>query len=337
MTHLNKQELDKYKRRIIAWRGDRGACWAVRIHFPLSYIARNNADWFIHVTSVLDKTQDVFDLGILQRQYKSEVFFAMLEFKKRGMKFVYEIDDDLFSVPKWNPAYKVFSNKKVRENIKYFLSNVDAIFVTTEELKQVYSSYCERIYVLPNSVDPDVFYNSPNNSRKKVILWSGSNTHKKDIAIIRDSLEKISRDKDMLLKLWYIDIGIKNAYLIPFCPLEYFYATLALADPYIGLAPLTSIPFNRSKSNLKFLEYTMQGAVTVASNFGPYKDSIEHGVTGILLDNPNELYDSVRYLLDHPDEYTQIINNAKKLVLDKYNMVTNYKLWQSAIEEILED
>jgi len=327
---------EEYKRKIIAWRGDRGACWAVRIHFPLSYIAKNNPDYLIHITSALSKDQvGVFDLGILQRQYMKEVFNGLQAFRKFNIKLVYEIDDDLFSVPKWNPAYKVLGKKSTRENVKYFLSNVNAIFVTTERLKEVYSPYCEKIYVLPNSINPDVFYPSPNNCKRKVVLWSGSNTHKNDVALVRPALERLSKDDDVQVRLWHIDLGIKNSYLIPFCPLESFYNVLAMSNPYIGLAPLTTVPFNKSKSNLKFLEYTMQNAVTVASDFGPYADTITHEENGFLVKDNREWYDVIRYLLDNEDVHARVLANAKKLVMKEYNIEKNYMLWKNAIDELI--
>ena len=40
----------------------------------------------------------------------------------------------------------------------------------------------------------------------------------------------------------------------------------------IALAPLAANPFNEARSNLKFLEYSLAGAATVASAVGPFSD-----------------------------------------------------------------
>ena len=75
---------DPNAKRIIAYRGDRSACWFYRLHSPLSYIVKNEPDkYFIHITSMLEKDQiGAFDLAILQRQYKQEVFNAFMVMKQ---------------------------------------------------------------------------------------------------------------------------------------------------------------------------------------------------------------------------------------------------------------
>ena len=65
------------------------------------------------------------------------------------------------------------------------------------------------------------------------------------------------------------------------------------ADPHewprwaAGLAPLEDTPFNRAKSDLKFLEYSALGLPTVASRVTPYLGIDAHG--GVLADNSDAL------------------------------------------------
>jgi hypothetical protein len=53
----------------------------------------------------------------------------------------------------------------------------------------------------------------------------------------------------------------------------------------IGLAPLHDTPFNRAKSDIKYLEYSAVGAATIASPVAPYQASVRHD-RGILV-TPN--------------------------------------------------
>jgi len=126
-----------------------------------------------------------------------------------------------------------------------------------------------------------------------------------------------------------------GAQVIPLVPFEAFYAMFSQIDAHVGLAPLSAIPFNRSKSNLKFLEYTIQDLVTVASDFGPYKETIEHNHTGVLISDNRDWYDAVMDLVNNDDKRNHILNNAKKLVDEKYNIDHNYIYWKNAIDEIL--
>lgn len=325
--------------KIRAYRGDRAACWFFRLHAPMSYLARYHKDrYWVAITSRLDKDRvGEEDLAILQRQYKADVFHPIMKAKKeKGMKVVYEIDDDLFNVPKWNPAYKILGQKTVQDNTKRFLENVDAVFTTTHQLKDTYKNYCKRIYVLPNSVDYDVLIpRPPSNSKRKVILWQGSHTHLKDVEIIRKTLEKLTKDDDVFVKLWRIDMGIKNTHLVPFVNFEDFYAMFSQLDGYIGLAPISAVQFNKGKSNLKFLDYTSHGMVTVASDFGEYANTIVDNATGLLANNPNEWYEKIRWLLNNEDEYNRILENAQKFVKENYDINKNYLLWKQAIDEVM--
>ena len=106
-------------------------------------------------------------------------------------------------------------------------------------------------------------------------------------------------------------------------------------DACVGLAPIVPIPFNRSKSNLKFLEYSAQRIATVASNFGPYAGTIQDGETGLLVSDNKDWYDKIKYLLDHDDERNRIIENAYKYVKENYDISKNYILWKNAIDSVV--
>lgn len=319
-----------------------------RIHAPMVHLARNNPK-NVHITvagSIGEDHIGVYDVAILQRQYKLDVFNYILQMKKNGTKLIYEIDDDLFHVPKWNPASRILSKKKVQDGIKYFVSEVDAMFVTTEELKSVYSNYCKNIYVLPNSIDFDFIFpveNPRQYTSKPVVCWQGSMTHERDLAIAKKGFMRLAQDKDLLLKMWCgmdkvtkkPNFDIPGALTIQLTPFEGFFQMFGQLGTYIGLAPLAANQFNKSKSNLKFLEYTAYNAVTVASNFGPYKETIEDGVTGILVSNNDDWYNRVRELLDNKDLYNSILTNAQKLVKDKFDIKKNYVYWEKAIKQVL--
>lgn len=332
------------KLSLIAYRGDRAACWFYRLHAPLIYVAKNNPDFDITVSGAITKEQleKYFDIVILQRQYKMEVLAPVLELKRKGSKLIYEIDDNLFDIPKWNPAHKILSKKSVQSGIRRFLSEIDAIFVTTENLKDVYSQYCEHVYVLPNSIDYTAMYEYTPNNNKPVVCWQGSLTHTKDIAIAEKQFAKIAADDDLVFKMWCgLDyksgkpsFDIPGTQVVQLVPFEAFFQMFSQMDVTVGLAPLAANTFNCGKSNLKFLEYTAQGAVTVASAVGPYKDTIEDGVTGILVEDNRDWYERVREVIDDPEHRENILANARELVDKEYNIETNYIYWEQAIKDI---
>ena len=60
---------------------------------------------------------------------------------------------------------------------------------------------------------------------------------------------------------------------MPFGPVDDYLNTIHEIGAHVGIAPLVESPFNRSKSNVKILEYGLSGMATLASNVEPYKES----------------------------------------------------------------
>lgn len=323
------------KVKVVAFRGDRAACFFYRLSAPLAQVAKHNPDWDITITGVLDtrKLAD-YNVAIMQRQYKADVFYPLLAMKKNGTKVIYEIDDDLFNVPKWNPASETLGKKAVQDNIKYFLANVHAIFTTTEHLKKLYSQYCPNIYVLPNSIDYEILHPVPRNSAKKVVAWQGSQSHDRDVSLMIPALKEVAKRTDTFIKLWQIKSDI-DAYQVPYVPFPAFYQMFSQLDGYIGLAPLTTVFFNKSKSNLKWLEYSVHGMATIASKVGPYADSIEHEKTGLLIEDNRDWLDAINYLLDNPEKHAEMVKNAQAVVKEQYDISKNYVMWENALLDVM--
>jgi glycosyltransferase involved in cell wall biosynthesis len=328
---------------VIGYFGDRGACRAYRLLYPFSKIGMNCKDKFkMHLSGhivephgqTLEPQIGAHDIVVLQRQYDGAVFQAVQKMKQKKAKLIYEIDDDLFSIPQWNPAHKELSANQVQRGIRAFLSIVDAVFVTTEDLAVVYRKHCKNVFVLPNSLDFDRFYPAPKNSKKKVVLWQGSGTHEKDLAILGDSLAMVHALPEAFVKVWG-GHTIEGTYNVPPVPFEAFYPILSQMDAHIGLAPLVPCVFNNSKSNLKFLEYTAQGMVTVASNVGPYK-TIQDRVTGMLVGDNRDWFDKINELLQDESLYNTILENAVDFVHENYNIQKNYPMWVDAFETVME-
>jgi len=324
--------------KIVAYCGDRSACAFYRINSPLHALTDSNkSPDFKYISKGVMEKIDLdpgrFDVAIFQRQYKPEVFNYMMQMKKHGTKVIYEIDDNLFEVPPWNPAHKFFEQRSVREYIQIFLENVDAVFVTQEYLKKVYAKYNPNVFVLPNSIDFKVMHGRPRNNRHPVVCWQGSNTHEKDLALVRKAFLKLVKDDDCFVKLWSMDVP--GAHKVPLVQFEAFFPMYGQLDIDIGLAPLAPNNFNRCKSNLKFLEYSALRTPTIASDFGPYKDVIKNNETGLLVGNVKDWYGAIRMLIDDVAERERLGNAAYEFVKENYDIDKNCVYWGQAIKQVL--
>lgn len=332
--------------RIVAYQADRGACYGYRIFNPLNTLQTHDIErnegkknlWDIKTTIRYDpKDLAEADAIILQRQVDGSAFWNALTARKHhGTRIIYEADDDFFTLPEWNPFKRHFDDPLLRQNFIYFLEECDAVFVSTEHLKKVYSQYNDTIYVLPNSIDPLVIPTRSRNNWRKVVGWAGSGTHGMDLERVRPALRSLVKDPDLLVRVIggteLQDLGVHQ---ISWVDWDSYYTTLALCDFDVGLAPLVDHPFNHSKSNIRYLELTMVGTPVIASNVGPYR-CIEHEKTGLLIDDDRDWESAIRSLLDDRHFAEELVSNAREDVLQRYNIETNFRLWMKALRAVCE-
>ncbi len=210
--------------------------------------------------------------------------------KRFPIPAIYEIDDMLFNIPKWNYASLYYNRNE--DVVKRIMESCDAMVVSTAKLKEVYQNYCKKISIIPNHLPRFVWgdtypaHDYYDEDKKVKILWGGSQNH--------FSMKDVTEDKDggdfgkELMKFikgtlgkydWHfmgaMPEGLEDVKSkVNFTPWKnVFEYPKALKDiePDICIAPLQDIEFNHCKSNIKCLEYTACGAVGVYSDVTPYK------------------------------------------------------------------
>ena len=109
-------------------------------------------------------------------------------------------------------------------------------------------------------------------------------------------------------------------------------AALSNLHPHIGLAPLQPSEFASAKSELHWLEYSLVGAVTVASRFatgGPY-DPIQDGQDGLLAMGADEWQRALARLAASPALRTDIAGRARERILAGYQAAARAVEWAAA-------
>lgn len=97
----------------------------------------------------------------------------------------------------------------------------------------------------------------------------------------------------------------------PLCDYDTYQSLLAMSE--ICFMPLADTPFNRCKSDLKFLEAAAFRVVPLASPT-VYEGVIEDGRTGMIFRDPQELQQRLARLLASPDQARAIADRARGLV-----------------------
>ena len=175
----------------------------------------------------------------------------------------------------------------------------------------------------------------------------GSVGSTKDFEGIKDTLKIISDDPRYQLVLFSLpvkELKIADKYQEefrfwdnlniewqPFVPMKDYFRTLNSLRLDMILIPREDNYFNRCKSNIKFLEASMFEIPVIAQGFpdgqSPYqKDPFIEIATDNWMEKIEKLSDKkVRRALG---------KEAKKYVLENYNIRNNYKLWKQAYETL---
>lgn len=281
--------------------------------------------------------------------------------KNSGTPLVVDIDDNFLEVHDWQPAsqmgYQEGGDKRAYATA--YVSFADALFVSTEPLKTYFQKLLKekfneepKIFVLPNSVDPDDWsFQSPKNVNKTVIGWHGSVTHDEDLLSIFKEIEQIMVEnpsveleimggikKDKVrdfFKNWNKKV-LDRVRLVGGTQKWYGFPKLLMKQVWdIGICPLIDSEFNRAKSHIKWLEMSIKGIPVIASNVQPYSDNIKHRKTGLIAKDPKEFGKHLRELIKDKELRKELAQNAKNDIENKHLYKKNIKLWEKAIKEII--
>ncbi len=85
----------------------------------------------------------------------------------------------------------------------------------------------------------------------------------------------------------------------------------------IGLAPLLDTPYNRCRSDIRFVEYAAHGAVPVLQDMAPYRDDAVTGGTRYLFKHSGELVHILDQLASKPDLCRDIRQKAWAYVKER--------------------
>jgi hypothetical protein len=196
---------------------------------------------------------------------------------------------------------------------------VHAVQTTTDALAEVLRRDNDEIVVFPNGIRalPDVVNHA---QRSHLTMFFGCLNRELDWPPYVAALNAVAASAGDRLRFTVVrDTGFFDALQTPY---KTFYPTLEYT-PYINLLsqcelsfmPLVDNPFNRTKSDLKFIEAASCRVTAVASRV-VYADSIQDGVTGVLFRDPGELHSRLTQLVAHMDAVRQIGDAARAWVAE---------------------
>lgn len=314
--------------------GDFSGCGYYRCMLPAKALSREK--YLEADVSIVISTKHItyYDTIILQRSC-SEGILELVDFaKENGRPVIYELDDDLFNIPRDNPAHNFYTIKRKNIAIK-ILRKCDAAIVTNNYLADKLKSHgwVKKVFVIPNFIDFSLFKQKEENG-KLVLGWAGTMTHYNDLMPIIPILKQIKNSHGIgLIFIGWKPPGIEEDKYIQFQNYEDYIRSLNEID--IGIAPIIDNEFNRSKSYIKILEYNACGIPAVASAVENYKKAFRDGAGCMIAKSPKDWIKALNILIIDKSARDKIKRRGLEWA-GKNDIYKNCYLWKEAIEEIME-
>lgn len=235
----------------------------------------------------MDPTGGLHDVDVIlmQRLMHDGIAEHIVSSQKQGIKIINDIDDWYWGLSPANDAFRHNHPKRnPKENFNHYrkiISKSDLVISSTPYLASRVSEFCQApIVISKNTVDAARFRTREHfDTPQPLVGWVGSTNHRSgDLETLKGILPALVRDGSIRLfhggtqlkaPSFASRVGVpdESVSTMPLVPHDE-YPKLMVMD--IGVVPLTNMPFNRSKSDIKGLEYAAAGVPFIASNLDAY-------------------------------------------------------------------
>ena len=251
-------------------------------------------------------------------------------------KVIYEIDDVTLSedIPLYNKNREAFVSEEIRQSVIDIMNMCDEITVTCDYMRDYFKSKLsnQNITVIPNYLmkwwfdrhyDANKLKRNFDKNRKKPIVAifasgthvdvAGRNEYKDDFEPVLSSI--IKARKEFVWKFYgsfplqlkpYIDNG--EIQYKPWTELPDFPEAMVKSEAQVTFASLLPNHFNKSKSNIKFLEASALGMPCICPDMCTYKDAFLKYNTGA------EFIDQLKYATKDAETYGKLSRRSREAV-----------------------
>lgn len=259
-----------------------------RLMMPIYYMPKEFA--FFTDTINDEILSEQYDIVVVNRYIPTCHIDDLKAYREKyGFKLILDIDD-YWHLDPWHILYGQYDAEPIIEHIKA----ADLVTCTNMGLRYHISKYNEKVHVVPNALPygKDQFTDVHTPGDRIRVVYTGSITHQKDVALLGNPFKRVLSDKHLVNQLHFTLCGYDpaNDYskIVWHRMINYF--TVALQMPGavkkalpiteymnfyneadVSIVPLVESKFNSMKSNLKVLEAATKKIPVIVSNVDPYK------------------------------------------------------------------
>ncbi|HLK38184.1 MAG TPA: glycosyltransferase [Polyangiaceae bacterium] len=298
----------------------RGGDWYYRTFGPGRGLAAHAGAYVVNCDNVHRRRWEIMreaDVLVLNTVCDPDLLPLLRERRSQHKLTVYELSDDVDGLPPWNPVHAYFANPDNLLLFRRLAHSCDAMQCSTAELERLYGYLAPATVVFQNQLlvlpppraEPD---------RDEVVVgWGGSSGHLEDMSALAEPLGQwLASRPDVRLHLMCSDAIWRAFERVPedrrtrTLPgdIDRYYAFLSDLD--VGIAPLRDTAFNRSRSDVKFLEFAAHGVAPVVQHLVPYLDTVQPDRTGWMFRTHEELIQRLTVLADDPASRRRLASAA---------------------------
>lgn len=340
---------------VTQYQGDVHACGMMRGEFVARELVKSHRDFHMEMKlnwNLSDIPQS--DIMVFQRAHQIEAFNFMRAAQEAGVCCIYETDDDMLNVPDGiGEISKYHRSDSVRDTYRMFYQYADAIITSTVELAKVIKPLTmKEFWVVENYTNPE-HYDLPfaqrmveKRAKKTVTIgWTNSPVHRLEAPLVGkigqmllDKYETVelfmfgTTTKDMLGD-WTKDAKYEKRILVVPWINDCSRVPTIMRGIDIGIAPLSKIPFNESRSNVKWQQYAILGQPCVAQK-GPVYGNVRHGETGFLAETEDEWMSSLGPLVESVELRDKIGMAARLDVIQNWDLRKKAENWYHTFQVI---
>ena len=302
--------------------GSLSPCAYIRLLLPLHFLAETSKDYRVEILDENSIFLKKLDIVICQRFWCQKQFQGnqiLGEIKKRGIKVIYDLDDDLLSVTNVHADQQLI--KERASLVLSMLSHCDLAVFSTSYLQEKYRPLCRNSIVIPNRLGKQIWKKDnslPYSEQNKTfrILYMGTATHDIEVDFLNLIASRIKKAYGS--RVSFVMVGGTNSetksagWDRKFPPLNCTtnypaFASWLLSQSWdLALAPLIYTEFNRGKSAIKLMDYSALGVPIVASSHSEYEKEFAASPGVSLL--PNDVGSWVQKI-------TFLIENEKERII----------------------
>jgi len=261
-----------------------------------------------------------------------------------GFKMIYEVDDVVFreEIPDYNVSKHGFDTDEVRQNCIDMINLCDEVTVTCKYMKDLYEAKTgkKEITVVPNFMPywwighqynyTKNIENYDKNKKRPRIVYAGSGAHF-DVNNVTgqqdDFTHVIKFIVDNRFKYQFVFIGAYPPPLSPYVKareiefhpwvnLLMYPSFLASLNAQLFIAPLMDNPFNKSKSDIKFIEAAQLGIPCLCQDMETYANAPEF----LRFKDAAELEAKIENLLNYKNKakYYRLLPELRKIGASRF-------------------